>query len=252
MGLSVENLGFAYAGKTVLQDICFNAPLGKLTVLLGRNGCGKSTLLKVIAGILPLQTGCVLAAGQAIKALSGSERARLIGYLPQFHQTVFPFLVEDVVLTGRAAYVRATPSHRDIEMSRQAMETVGVEHLAGRPYTELSGGERQMVMVARVLAQNPQVILLDEPTAHLDLGNQQQLMRVLKLIVARGTTILAVLHDPNMAFLNADKIIFLNSGRITDPPENCCPWDPSFIESIYGISTVVLPYHDKAVIVPTS
>ncbi|MFH1028918.1 MAG: ABC transporter ATP-binding protein, partial [Pseudomonadota bacterium] len=129
MALTVTNLSYTYDSSPVLNDVSFTAPEGGLTVILGRNGCGKSTLLKVIAGINPMQGGSVQVAGQEIGALAGSARAGLIGYLPQFHQTVFPFTVEDVVLTGRAAYVFSTPSGHDREMSRLALHTVGIESL---------------------------------------------------------------------------------------------------------------------------
>ena len=250
MALTVTNLSYAYDSSPVLKNVFFTAPEGALTVILGRNGCGKSTLLKVIAGINPIQGGSVKVAGQDIASLSGGSRAGLIGYLPQFHQTVFPFAVEDVVLTGRAAYVFSIPSVRDREMSQLAMHTVGIEALAKRPYTDLSGGERQLVMIARVLAQAPKVILLDEPAAHLDLANQQRLLGILRQITAGGVTVVAVLHDPNMAFLNAKQVVFLQQGQIATPPAGCQPWDAGFIRDIYGIATTALPYHNKAFIVP--
>jgi iron complex transport system ATP-binding protein len=248
--LMVNHLSFAYREKQVLQDISFSAPEGGLTVILGRNGCGKSTLFKVMAGILPIQGGNVQVAGHDLATLSGSARAGRIGYLPQFHQTVFPFAVEDVVLTGRAAYVFSTPSGDDREKARLSLQAVGIEELAKRPYTELSGGERQMVMIARVLAQAPRVILLDEPASHLDLANQQRLFEILRQITADGVTVVAVLHDPNMAFQNADQVIFLKQGRIATPPDGCQPWDAAFIRDIYGIATTALPYQDKAFVIP--
>ena len=250
MALTVTNLSYAYDSSPVLKNVSFTAPEGALTVILGRNGCGKSTLLKVIAGINPIQGGSVKVAGQDMASLSGGSRAGLIGYLPQFHQTVFPFTVEDVVLTGRAAYVFSTPSVRDREMSQLAMHTVGIEALAKRPYTDLSGGERQLVMISRVLAQAPKVILLDEPAAHLDLANQQRLLGILRQITAGGVTVVAVLHDPNMAFLNAAQVIFLKQGQVAAPPAGCQPWDAGFIRDIYGIATTALPYRNKAFIVP--
>jgi iron complex transport system ATP-binding protein len=250
MSLTVTKLSFAYDADRVLKDVSFTAPEGALTVILGRNGCGKSTLLKVIAGINPMQGGSVQVGGQELETLSGSARAGLIGYLPQFHQTVFPFSVEDVVLTGRAAYVLSTPTARDREMSQLAMHTVGMEALARRAYTELSGGERQLVMIARVLAQAPKVILLDEPAAHLDLANQHRLLEILHQITAGGVTVVAVLHDPNMAFLNAGQVIFLKQGRVAMPPPGCQPWDEGFIRDIYGVATTALPFRNKAFIVP--
>lgn len=251
MALTVTNLTFAYGSEPVLRDVSFHAPEGRLTVLLGRNGCGKSTLLKALAGVNPLQQGSVTVGGQELAMLSGGARAGLIGYLPQFHQTVFPFTVEDVVLTGRAAYVLSTPSGIDRDKARRAIDAVGIGHLAKRPYTDLSGGERQMVMIARVLAQNPKVILLDEPASHLDLANQRRLFAIIRRITSAGTTVVAVLHDPNMAFLNADQVIFLKEGRIAVPSEGSPPWDPAFIGDIYGVPLCAFPYRDRALVIPT-
>jgi len=250
VALTVEKLCHSYGTTTVLEDVSFSAPAGRLTVILGRNGCGKSTLLKALAGINPAQRGSVLVNGSDLTGMSGAERASLIGYLPQFHQTVFPFTVEDVVLTGRAAYVLSTPSGADREKACQAIQDVGIGHLAGRPYSELSGGERQMVMIARVLAQNPKVILLDEPASHLDLANQQRLFRIIRRVTAGGTAVVAVLHDPNMAFLNGDQVVFLREGRVITPPEGCSPWDPYFIGEIYGVPLCAFPYRDRALVIP--
>jgi iron complex transport system ATP-binding protein len=250
MALIVRNLSFDYDGKQVLRDLSFTAPAGSLTVVLGRNGSGKSTLLRVMAGILAIKSGSMKVLGEELSSLKGSARAALIGYLPQFHQTVFPFTVEDVVLTGRAAYVLCTPSASDRAKSLAAIRTIGIEHLRTRPYTELSGGERQLVMIARVLAQNPKVILLDEPVSHLDLANQQRLLGLLKKITAAGVTVVAVLHDPNSAFLYGDKIVFIKEGRVVTPPVDGNPWDPAFIEDIYGVVTEVLPFRGKAMVVP--
>lgn len=250
MALTVENLSYCYGATRVLDGVSFSAPLGALTVILGRNGCGKSTLLKALAGINPVRRGSVKIGGHDLALLSGAERASLVGYLPQFHQTVFPFSVEDVVLTGRAAYVLSTPSRIDRDKARLAIADVGIEHLAQRPYSELSGGERQMVMIARVLAQNPRVILLDEPASHLDLANQRRLFAIIGRITAGGTAVVAVLHDPNMAFLNADRVIFLKEGRIAAPPGGCPPWESSFIGEIYGVPLRTFPYGDRALVIP--
>lgn len=250
MALTVKNLSYSYDKIPVLMDITFSAPEGKLTVLLGRNGSGKSTLLKIIAGTLAMQTGSIQVSGQDISALSGNKRASLIGYLPQFHQTVFPFSVKDVVLTGRAAHICSVPSSKDQQQAVQAMQTIGIEHLAERPYTELSGGERQMVMIARILAQNPKVILLDEPAAHLDLANQQRLFKIIKQITTNGVTVVAVLHDPNMAFLHSDNVYALKQGSIKEPSPGLNPWEPAFIEDIYGVRSESVPFRSKGLVVP--
>jgi iron complex transport system ATP-binding protein len=214
MSIDIHQLSFSYGRDPVLREISFSVQRGKLTVLLGRNGSGKSTLVKLAAGLLPFRQGVIQVEGKNIGALSSAERARTIGYLPQFHTPVFPFTVEDVVLTGRAAFVWSTPGKRDGEQVHAGLEAVHLHHLRDRPYNALSGGERQLVLMARILAQDPAVILLDEPTSHLDLANQVTLLDLLRQLAGRGKTILAVLHDPNLAFQFADEMLFLKEGRL--------------------------------------
>jgi iron complex transport system ATP-binding protein len=180
MAIHVHHVHFAYDSRTVLQDVSLQAPTGEFTILLGKNGSGKSTLLRLLAGLLPLKEGTVEILGKNLDRLSLAERGRLIGFLPQFHNPVFPFSVREVVLTGRAAYVFSVPGRKDRDKADQAIAEVGLEPLRDRPYTELSGGERQLVMIARVLAQEPKVILLDEPLSHLDLANQVRFLGLVK------------------------------------------------------------------------
>ncbi len=250
MGLTAHHLSYFYDGGQGLHDLTFTAPSSQLTVLLGRNGSGKSTLLKVLAGILPPSAGSVEVHGIPLTRLRGRERAILIGYLPQFHQTVFSFTVEDVVLTGRAAYIFAQPDRHDRKKAQEAITRMGIAHLAGRAYTDLSGGERQLTLIARVLAQEAKVILLDEPVSHLDLPNQQRLLLALRDLTAAGIAVMAVLHDPNIAFLHADSTIFLQEGRIVAPPGDAPPWDSGFIEQIYGVTTETLLVGKRGVIFP--
>ena len=251
MSLEARRLSFSHDRQPVLRDISFAAPQGSFTALLGRNGCGKSTLFRVLAGMLPKEDGAVLVQGAEVGAMSARQRAALFGYLPQFHQPVFPFSVQDVVLTGRAARIFAMPSRADRSKAMTALERAGIAHLADRPYTELSGGERQLVMIARVLAQEAQVILLDEPASHLDPANQQRLLRLLRRLAAEGATVLAVLHDPNAAFLYADHVLFLKEGRIAAPPEGTPPWNADFIRSIYGMEAQTVPFGRKGLVVPS-
>jgi len=249
MAVVLEKVGFEYDGTPVLRDISFVVHEGKFTALLGKNGSGKSTLLRLIAGLLPLKIGRIEILGQDLHRLSLSQRARLIGYLPQFHSPVFPFTVEEVVLTGRASYVFSTPSRRDREKAGLAIAEVGLEELRKRPYTELSGGERQLVMIARVLAQEPRVILLDEPLSHLDLANQARFLSLIKKLTASGMTILAVLHDPNAAFLSGDHFIFLKGGQVLEVEKGEAPWNAEFLSEVYGTPIETIPFRDRSLIV---
>jgi len=250
MAIRVQNVSFTYDGLAVLKEVSLQVPAGAFTVLLGKNGSGKSTLLKIMAGLLPYKTGTIEILGKNLSRLSLSERGKLVGYLPQFHNPVFPFTVREVVLTGRASYVFSLPGKRDREKADQAIAEVGVEPLRDRPYTELSGGERQLVMIARVLAQEPRVVLLDEPLSHLDLANQVRFLGLVKKMTARGLTVLAVLHDPNLAFLSGDHFVFLLDGRVRETVEDEHPWEAGLLSEVYGTPIETLPFRDRALVVP--
>ncbi|MFA6108025.1 MAG: ABC transporter ATP-binding protein [Candidatus Latescibacterota bacterium] len=248
--VEVTGLHFGYGDQPILRDVSFRIPAGRFTVLLGRNGSGKSTLLRLLAGLMPVRQGRVTVGGRDLSGLSGPERARLVGFMPQQHRAVFPFAVEDVVLTGRASYVRLMPRREDQEKAVRALEQVGIGHLRRRRFTELSGGEQQMVMIARVLAQEPAVIMLDEPTSHLDFLNQARLLGLVRQLVGDRLTALAVLHDPNSAFLFGDHFVFLKEGRVQELGEGEHPWDRAVLERIYEAGVDTVPYGDRAIVVP--
>jgi iron complex transport system ATP-binding protein len=250
MAIRVQQASFTYDGLAVLKNVSFWVPAGAFSVLLGKNGSGKSTLLKMMAGLLPVKTGTIEIFGKDLNRLSLSERGRLIGYLPQFHTPVFPFTVREVVLTGRAAYVFSLPGRRDREKVDQAIAEVGMEELRDRPYTELSGGERQLVMIARVLAQEPKVILLDEPLSHLDLANQVRFLGLVKKLTSNGMTVLAVLHDPNLAFLSGDHFVFLKDGLVRETAAGEHPWTAELLSEVYGTRIETIPFRDRALVVP--
>jgi iron complex transport system ATP-binding protein len=212
--IEVKNLEFSWKDRPVLEDVTFNIETGKLTVMIGRNGSGKSTLIRLIGGLLPFEKGTVKLNGKEIKFIKAKERARQIGFLAQKHRGIFPFSVLEVVLTGRAAYIDFTPSHKDYKIAHEAIRQTGIEHLKDRIYTELSGGEQQLVMIARVLAQEPKIILLDEPISHLDYNNQIRILKLCRELVQRGLTIVAVMHDPNMAFSFGDQFIFVHDRKV--------------------------------------
>ncbi len=249
MGLAVRDLSFSLGGRPILRGVSLEAAAGEVTAILGANGSGKSTLLKVVAGVHPCPRGAVRALGRDLAVVSGVERAALLGYLPQFHRPVFAFAVEDVVLTGRAAhYAFGAPRRRDRERVAAALAAVGIEGLAGRRYAELSGGERQLVLLARVVAQDPGVVLLDEPTSHLDLANQGRLAELLGRLAAWGKAVVAVLHDANLAFACADRLVFLAGGQVATPPRG--DWEPDFLSRVYGTEAEVAQWQGRPVLLP--
>jgi iron complex transport system ATP-binding protein len=248
--IAIKNLSFSYGRHAVLQDISLEIPEKQFTILLGKNGSGKSTLLRLIAGLLDPSAGRVSVLGKDLGGLRIAERARLLGFLAQHHTSVFPFTVEDVVLTGRAAHVAFIPKAADRDKAEQAIDTIGIGHLRGRAFTELSGGEQQLVMIARVLAQAPRVILLDEPTSSLDIFNQARFLGMVREFLGMGLTVLAVLHDPNMAFLYGDNFVFLKDRRLFTPDPGQSPWDAAVLEQVYNARLEAIPHHGRALIVP--
>ena len=250
MAIRIRDVNFGYGEKLVLRNISLQIPEGKFTVIIGKNGSGKSTLLKLMGGLLDPRRGFIEILRRDLKTLSIRARARLIGFLSQIHQPVFPFLVEDVVLTGRASYVFSVPDTLDRQEARNAMSLLGITELGKRHYNELSSGERQLVMVARVLAQKPKVILLDEPTSHLDLPNQARLLKIVKDLVISGLTVVAVLHDPSMAFLYGDNFVFLKHGEIRRPVDERDPYDSEMLSDVYETKVEVAHGDGKRWIVP--
>ena len=250
MAIRVENLCFGYGERPILKNITLDIPQGKFAVILGRNGSGKSTLLRLIAGLSEPDTGTITVLGQDIRKPSLRERAKLVGFLPQQHRPIFPFSVEDMVLTGRASYIALMPKKEDKDKASEALGRVGISHLKDRAFTELSGGEQQLVMIARVLAQNPKIILLDEPTSLLDICYQTRVLGLVRELVNQGLTIIAVLHDPNTALLYGDEFIFLKNGEIQLPEDSKKPWDMMFLRHIYDTDFESVGYGDKNLIIP--
>ncbi len=212
--LKAIELSFGYDGKTILKGIDFEIKDGSFVVLLGRNGSGKSTLLKLMAGILKPQRGRIEIYGEDINKIPFTERAKMIGFLAQSHNTVFPYTVEEVVITGRASYILYSPNKEDKFKATEAMEKVGIIELKEKPYNQLSGGERQLVMIARVLAQEPKIILFDEPLTFLDIYNQIRFFSLIREILSQKFTIVMVIHDLMVAAKLDANYIMLSDGFI--------------------------------------
>jgi iron complex transport system ATP-binding protein len=248
--IKIKNLNFSYEEKnSVIFGVDLTIYKDLFTVILGQNGSGKSTLLKCMSGILSYHSGSIAIKGKELKNLSVKERAKLIGYLPQQHKPVFPFSVFEVVLTGRVSYIRQVPSKHDEAEANKAIHTVGIEHLKDRIYSELSGGEQQLVMIARILAQKPEILLLDEPISHLDYNNQIMVISMLKKLVARGMTVIAVLHDPNMAFLCGDEFIYVHRSVVHKVNEKK-PWQHPLTAEIFHNNIQFLEHSDTCVFIP--
>lgn len=210
--IEARGVSFGYNDIPLFQDINFSIEPGELFCLLGPNGCGKTTLLDCILGHLKPLSGEILLDGSSIIRIRPEQIARQIAYVPQTHEKTFPYRVLDVVLMGRAAYIGmfGRPEEEDLAIAEEALATVGITHLRNRRYTQLSGGEVQLVMVARALAQRTPVIVMDEPTAHLDFKHELVIMeKVVELVREQGLAILMATHFPNHCFY------FENSGLVT-------------------------------------
>lgn len=215
--INVQDLAFSYSGAAphaVFREVSFSVAAGGIFCLLGPNGTGKSTLLKCVSNVLQGWHGAIRLGGKDISRMKPAEVATGIGYVPQNQTSAFPFLVRDIVVMGRAPHlaVFASPSAKDREIARAAMETVGITSLADRPCTTLSGGEWQLALIARALAQEPRVMILDEPTSHLDLGNQVRILRVVKSLAETGIGIIMATHHPDHAFIVATEVAIMNRG----------------------------------------
>jgi iron complex transport system ATP-binding protein len=241
--LDIRSLAFGFPGRTVGADVSFNLGAGEVLCVLGPNGGGKTTLFRTVLGLLEPHGGSIHVDGLPLSALSRGEIARRIGYVPQGHTAYFAFTVREFVLMGRTAHlgVFASPARNDLIVAGRSLESLGIAHLADKPVTEISGGERQLALVARALAQEPKLLVLDEPTASLDFGNQVRVLERIGALAASGIAILFSSHDPDHAFLCARRALLLAEGRVL---EIGAPRDvirPDTLEHMYRVSVQVLP-----------
>ncbi len=205
---ALRNVTCGYKNRPVLSDVSFRVEAGEALCLLGPNGVGKTTLFRTMLRFIKPFSGTVTLDGEDIAAWSSRRLAQSIGYVPQSHTPPFAYPVIDVVTMGRLSRISpvAAPSSSDIETAYRCLAQLGVDHLADKLYTEVSGGERQMVLIARALAQEPQILIMDEPTASLDYGNQVKVLRQIARLVDDDITVIMTTHFPDHAFLCATKV----------------------------------------------
>lgn len=211
MNIDVNGLSCGYGKKSIVSDISFKLFGGEILCILGPNGVGKTTLFKTILGFLPRLNGSVHIEGEEISNLTREEMAKKVAYVPQAHIPPFPFTVDDVILMGRFSRFegRRTPNKKDYEKVKEVMELLHIEKLSGRIYTKISGGERQMVLIARALAQEPKYLVMDEPTSNLDFGNQMRVLEQIVRLKESGIGIVMTSHYPDHAFLCNAKVLLM-------------------------------------------
>ena len=242
--LRVEDAEFYYddAHEKGFKGVSFSLNRGEVMCILGPNGCGKTTLLKCLIGLLSLSKGQVWLDGQEIDKLGRREVAKVVGYVPQLHQPVFPFSVLDAVLIGRAPHLNflESPGRKDEEIAEMAIDAMGIAGLRDRPYTQLSGGEMQLVIFARVLAQQPKLLLLDEPTSHLDFGNQVRVLHTVAELASTGLPVIMTSHFPDHAFLSSSKVAIMKDNKFlaVGSPDEVITEES--MERIYGIKVRIL------------
>jgi iron complex transport system ATP-binding protein len=216
MRLEANALGFGYPERPVGRDVTLAVGPGEVLCLLGPNGCGKTTLFKTLLGLLPAQGGSVSLGGADMARLDRDEIARRIAYVPQAGAGMFPYTALDIVLMGRTAHrgAFAAPSRADREIAARALAELGIAALAERDVTRLSGGQRQLVLVARAIAQAAPLIVMDEPTASLDFGNQTRVLSEIRRLARHGVGLIVSTHDPDHAFAIASRVALMRDGRI--------------------------------------
>lgn len=251
--MEMINGTFSYNNQdNIFEDINFSVKKGDIFCILGSNGTGKTTLIKCLNGLMKLDSGKVLLNDKDIYSLNHVDIAKSIGYIPQTHNSTFPFTVLDVVLMGRAPHLDlfSSPGEKDIKMAENSLKSLNIFHMRNKPYTEISGGEQQLVFIARVLTQEPDILILDEPTSHLDFGNQIRTLNIIEKLAKNGLSVVMSSHFPDHAFISANKVAIMKGKNFIDVgiPEDVITEEN--MEETYGIKVKVMDIENRRVCVP--
>ena len=214
--LVIRDLYSGYEKTEIVHGVDFEVGRGEFVCMLGANGCGKTTTLKTVLGLIKPSAGSIEMDGVSTIHMREADRAKLFAYIPQAHTPPFPFTVADVVILGRTPYINklAIVGEEDKKIAYDCMQRMGIAELADDPYTQLSGGQQQLVLIARALTQQPDLLIMDEPTASLDFGNQQLVLQQMRTLADQGTSVLMVTHDPDHALFCAHRVLVMEEGRI--------------------------------------
>ena len=249
MSIEVRDLRFGYGSGEVLRGVSFTAPTGQLTSVLGPNGVGKSTLFRCLLGLLKGYGGSITIDGEDTRRLSARRLAKKVAYIPQSHYPSFNYSVFNMVLMGTTSQVSllSSPGEKQRQAAEEALERVGVGHLRDKGYTNISGGERQLVLIARALVQDARVLVLDEPTANLDYGNQIRVMEQLRELNAQGYTVVQSTHNPEQAFLFSHNVVAMQGGRVLAEGAPSRVVTEELMDELYGADIKVCSLYDDRV-----
>jgi iron complex transport system ATP-binding protein len=249
LSIEVRDLRFGYGASEVLRGVSFTAESGELTSILGPNGVGKSTLFRCLLGLLKGYRGSITVEGTDTRRQSARSLARQVAYIPQSHYPSFNYSVFNMVLMGTTSQVSllSSPGPKQRSAAEEALDQVGVLHLKDKGYTHISGGERQLVLIARALVQDAPVLILDEPTANLDYGNQVRVMEELRKLTAAGYTVIQSTHNPEQAFLFSHKVVAMKEGRVLAEGAPAQVVTEELMASLYGADIRVCSLFDDRV-----
>ena len=249
MSIEIENLSFSYGERNVLKNISFRSEYGEFLSVLGPNGVGKSTLFRCMLGLLTPSNGSTRIDGTDISQMDAVRLSRHIAYIPQSHNPVFNFSVFDMVLMGTTAQLGkfSSPGKAQEEQAEAAMDRLGILHLKDRGYSNISGGERQLVLIARAIAQQAKILVMDEPSANLDFGNRIRVMQTVKDLTKDGYAVIQSTHDPDQAYMYSDRILAMYDGQVLawgTPQETI---NNDIISTLYGVNVEVNSMRGDAV-----
>lgn len=252
MSIAVSKLHFAYGSVPVLRDVSFCLEKGELLAVLGPNGAGKSTLFRCMLGMERKYSGTVTVDGQDAAKLSPRALASRIAYIPQVHAHAFPYSVEETVLMGTAHALSpfSSPGKTQHMWAQEAMEAVGIAHLKEKTVSKLSGGEQQLVLIARALAQRAEILLMDEPTSSLDYGNQARVLQRVRILADSGYSIMISTHNPQHALFYADRVLALNGGEVCACGAPGEVITPMLLETLYGVKASLIETETGLFIAP--
>ncbi|MBS7525203.1 ABC transporter ATP-binding protein [Fusibacter paucivorans] len=251
--IAVDSLTFQYGKRPVLKSVSFTVRSGEMVALLGPNGVGKSTLFRCLLGFTKHYEGTVRIGGKDIKRLSPQQLAQQVAYIPQSHISTFSYTVLEMVVMGLASSIPkySVPDKGAYQRALEALTMMALEDYANRQFNQLSGGEQQMILIARALAQHSKVILMDEPTSNLDYGNQLRVLKRVNALKQEGYTIVISSHNPQHALMFSDRVIALHNGRVLAMGEPKTIVDASLIETLYKEPVEMIAIGDERWIKPS-